>query len=218
MMREYKLFIMLILLIILFPIKTNALVCSNQDMVKLKSMAQNITTNYDYKEENNNVTFNITFSNLSPDLYLVDVTNKKNYYYNNTEMTYNGYKSGESYKFKVYSTNSLCDTSVLYTVYVTLPYFNSYYNNELCKGIEEYELCQKWSSVNISYNEFKNKVDKYKEVIEEENNENNTDNEVKGIFDYIRDFYISYYYIILPLIILISIIYIYNKNKKNDLF
>lgn len=218
MMREYKLFIMLILLIILFPIKANALVCSNQDMVKLKSEAQNITTTYDYKEENNNVTFNITFSNLNTDLYLLETIEKKSYYYIGNEMTLTGYKAGESYKFKVYATNSLCDTDALYTVYVTLPYYNNYYKDELCKGIEDYELCQKWIKNKITYDEFKNKITDYKKVIDKEDNNPDKNKTVKGIFDYLIEFYIKYYYIVLPLIIIISVVYVYKNNKKNDLF
>ena len=42
--------------------------------------------------------------------------------------------------------------------------------------------------------------------------------EVKGIFDYIIEFYLDYYYFILPGVIVICFVGIYIYNKKHDLF
>ena len=95
-----------------------------------------------------------------------------------------------------------------------MSFYNQYYNDPICNGVT-YKYCNKWQKNDFTYEEFIKNVEEYKNtkniIVEEPN-------EVKGIFDYIMEFYISYYYIILPTIILISVIYIYINRKKNDLF
>ena len=54
------------------------LICDNAAKVRLQKLAQNITTSYDYVESNGMVTFDITFNNLSNELYLVDVWEMSN--------------------------------------------------------------------------------------------------------------------------------------------
>ena len=204
----------LLCLIILFPITVNGLVCDNTTKVRLQKLAQNITTSYDYIEQDGNVIFDITFNNLNSELYLVDVVNEREYYYSGNVLQLGGFKSGTSYKFEVRTTNIFCNGPALYYLYVTTPHYNQYYNDPICNGVT-YKYCNKWQKNDFTYEEFIKNVEEYKNtkniIVEEPN-------EVKGIFDYIMEFYISYYYIILPTIILISVIYIYVNRKKNDLF
>lgn len=210
-MRYLKIFIYLI---ILSPLCVKGLVCDNTAKVRLQKLAQNITTSYDYVEQNGTVTFNITFLNLNSELYLVDTVNEKDIYYSDTSLTLNGFESGKNYKFKVRSTDPFCSGSVLYYIYVTTPYFNPYYNDPICEGVS-YKYCNKWQKNDLSYDEFIENVQNYKkEIIVKPDNPKNT----KGIFDYLIDFYVSYYYIVLPIIILSIIIYIVVARKKDSLF
>ena len=204
----------LICLIILSPLCVKGLVCDNTTKVRLQKLAQNITTSYDYVEQDNLVTFNITFMNLSTELYLVDTVNEKDIYYNNSSLTLNGFESGKNYKFEVRSTDPYCSGSVLYYIYVTTPYFNRYYNDPICNGVS-YKYCNKWQKNDLTYSEFIENVQNYKkEMISEPDHSEN----IKGLFDYIVDFYISYYYIILPIIILLITTYIIIVRKKDSLF
>ena len=167
-MRYLKIFIYLI---ILSPLCVKGLVCDNTTKVRLQTLAQNITTSYDYVEQNGTVTFNITFLNLNSELYLVDTVNEKDIYYSDTSLTLNGFESGKNYKFEVRSTDPFCSRSVLYYIYVTTPYFNPYYNDPICEGVS-YKYCNKWQKNDLSYDEFIEynfkRIFKYRNPIEED--------------------------------------------------
>lgn len=205
-----------ILLIILFPINSKALVCSDKDKVYFQELAKNITTTYSYVEENNQAIFNITFSNIPEGFRIYDYTNKKEYGYTASEITLGGYQAGSSYRFDYYTNDILCQYSRLYSSYINLPFYNPYYNDSVCNGLN-YKYCNKWQKINMNYEEFLNDVNNYKKSLELDKKEENIE-EIKGFFDNVIDFYTKYYYIILPIFIIIAISYIIYYNKKQDLF
>ena len=207
---------LLLFLVILLPINAKALSCSNADSVRYQALAQNINYTYDYVEENNTVYFNITLSNLSSELYIYDVYKNSTYNYSQNEILLGNYKPGKTFKFKVYSTNTSC-SDVLYTIYISTPYYNSYYSHPLCNGLDNYKYCQKWTNVTIDYNTFVSAVNSYKESIKSDNDIVKPE-EYNTLFDYILEYYMKYYYIGLPVIIIGSLLYIFIKNKKDRLF
>lgn len=214
MMKYLKL---LICLIVLFPICVKGAICSNSDKIRLQQLAKNITTSYDYVENNGNVVFSINFYNLNSELYLVDTKSNNKYYYTGETLNLGGYSSNTNYKFAVRSSNIMCDSSVIYYIYVATPAYNPYYNDPICEGVN-YKYCNKWQRNTLSYEDFVKNVEEYKNrksVIE-------VDDNVKGIFDIILEFYINNYYIILPILIVIIIVYIVINSiinrKKNNLF
>lgn len=205
-----------ILLIILFPINSKALlVCSDKEKVKFQELAKNITTTYSYVESNEQVTFNITFSNIPEGFRIYDYANKKEYPYTASEITLTGYKDGKSYRFDYYTNDILCQYSRLYSSYINLPFYNPYYNDSICSGIN-YKYCNKWQKNNMTYEEFIKDVADYKKSLELSSDISTE--EVKGLFDYISEFYIKYYYIVLPLFIGFAISYIIYYNRKQNLF
>lgn len=214
----YKKVLFIICLFVLLPMNVKALMCSNEKKAKFREQAKNVAINYTYQETDNDITFDIKFDNIPSDFYLYDVDTGDRYYPNEqSSAVVNNVQKNKSYKFWVYTSDALCENETLYTHYITIPGYNIYYKDNLCKGIEAYKLCNKWLNINMSYDEWKNEVNKYIEslkkqqvVVEQE--------EIKGIFDYVFDFYTSYYYFILPGIILVCIVGIYVYNKKHDLF
>ena len=68
-------------LIVLFPISVKGALCDNSTRVRIQKIAQNITTSYDYVEQNGTIIFSINFYNLSNDIYLVDTKSGNKYYY-----------------------------------------------------------------------------------------------------------------------------------------
>lgn len=211
-----KILSIFILFVILFPINSKALLCSDKEKVKFQELAKNITTTYDYIEKNNQATFNITFSNIPEGFRIYDYVNKKEYGYSASEIILSGFKSGRSYRFDYYTSDVLCQYDNLYTSYINLPYYNPYYKDSICNGLN-YKYCNKWQKIDMNYEEFVSNVNEYKKSLEIIDNTIN-EKEVKGFFDYIMEFYIKYYYIVLPLFIIVSISYIIYYNKKQDLF
>lgn len=208
------LYIFVICISMCFPSIVWAARCDNAEKINLSSLAQNISVTYDYIEENHQVSFHIIFTNLQPGLKIKDVTNNKEYYYNGSELTLYGYAPGKNYRFDVYA-NTTCN-SRLYSHYVTLPGYNPYYDDAACNGVNA-SICQKWVNMNYDYNTFLNEVNKYKQNNTNEPIENN-EQEILGIYDYIFQFIVKYYYIIFPIIIIGGISGIIVLRKKDDLF
>lgn len=217
-MRRFK---YLIVSILLFSIcsKVSAAACPNSEKVTYQSLAKNITSSYEYIEETRK--FNIHFTNVDENLYIRELTSEKNYEYTGNEMVLSDFKPGKSYKFGIYTSDARCSGVNMYTIYVTLPYYNSFYQDELCSGIENYKYCKKFINKKITYSEFESYVTSYKESLNKESNEeieSSTSSLLDVLLDDIFQFYLSYYYIILPIIIILSLLLRWYYNKKRDLF
>lgn len=210
--------IILLILLLIIPFKTNALVissCSTSILSELKTLASNVNLSYDYEIRNNQAYFKITINNLNNKFYIVDSLGNKYTYSNsnNGEVITKEFAYTKKIKFSIYSNVTNCMDDLLTTKYVNLPTYNIYYGSEECKGIEEFEMCKKWYNTS-SYYDFLTAVNKYKN---EKNKEKVVEEiiPVKGLFDNLFDFYIKYYYIILPILIIVCLTIMYIKNRKN---
>ena len=77
-MIKKVLYVAIFTIIMIFPVKISAQ-CSNSEIIRRSSLAKNISITYNYIEENGQVSFYITLSNLQPDFYIKDVNNQKEY-------------------------------------------------------------------------------------------------------------------------------------------
>lgn len=216
-MRWYKYLLLSILLFIFTPI-VKANTCSNSEIVKYKELAKNVEITYDYVETDAGVYFKVKMINLMPGIKIKDVYNNLFYDYTGNELELNSYYGqGRSYKFSFYTVDENCYIGSLYDRYITLPYYNYYHNSELCNGIEEFKYCHKWTKGPNSYDEFEKLVNEYKNSLKTQDLSIENKNE-NGLFDSIIELYLKYYYIFLPIIIIISLIVIWKYNKNQDLF
>lgn len=214
MMKKY--FVLLICIFILFPTSTKALLCDNELKVKYSEMAKNISVNYEYVEANNDVTFSIKFSNIPEGFAIENYYSGITYNYTGPELVIPAEKK-KGYMFNVYYPNTPCHMEVLYKHYITIPAYNYYYKDEICNDISDYKLCSKWLNINYSYEEWKTKVQKYKDSLIKLDDITEDKNE-KNIFDTIVNFYSKYYMYILSGLILLCFGGMYIYNKKHDLF
>lgn len=230
-MKKIKyLFIMLFLL----PFSVNAATCTNSEITRLRKMASNVTydvsarivvEDYEYEltDENENPTgekekihiegdiYDITFTNVFEGLYLYDENHIQRYYPENNTVKALNYSPGKTYNFSVRSTK--CDGIRLSSVYVPVPRYNTYYNKEICEGYESLSVCQKWIKNSLTEEE----VEAYiKKATEEKEIEVVEKEEVKGLFDYLLEYYIKYYYIALPATIIILLTIIILEKRKID--
>lgn len=213
-MKKYL--ILLFSVIVLCPVSAKALLCDNALKVKYSEMAKNIAVNYEYVESDNDVTFSIKFSNIPEGFSIEDYKSGTTYNYNGSELIVPAEKK-KNYVFNVYYPNTPCHMEVLFKHYINIPSYNYYYKDEICSDIKDYKLCSKWLNVTISYDEWKDKVLKYKASLIKDDDINEVEEE-QGLFDIIIAFYSKYYMFILPGIILLSIGGMYLYNKKHDLF
>ena len=212
-----KRIVIVFILMLLFPmVKVNGAGCDYSNLSRLKKIASNVNISYDYIEKNNDVTFNITLNNLNKEIYFVDLTNYRTYNYTKEEFVITGYQSGESIRYDFYSKD--CPSQVLASIRLNLPSYNSYYKDEVCKGVESYSLCQKWSSHNLSYEKFLERVTNYKNslISEPEPLPEPTVNEL-SITQIIINFLLDYYVIIL-IVLILGLVGVYMLSKKDDVY
>lgn len=173
-MKRIKVILFVFGLLMVMPSIVSAQ-CNYDEKSRLQALASNLNFSYNYAEIengiNSSVNFNITIANTNQELYIVDQTNIKVYYYNNlSEFTINNYKPGSTIQFIIYGNSGDCKGVELITNYITLPSYNQFYKDSVCNGISEYKLCKRWTKVNLSYDEFLKKVEDYKEQIKPKEN------------------------------------------------
>jgi len=217
--RKYSNFLIL-LIIVLFPIKVDALSCLNSMKVKYQNMARNIAYSYDAKEVKGKTVFTLIFSNV-PSSLAINNASKGGWYYRNKngEIVISNLNANTNYRYDVYAIDKQgCDNISLYSFNIILPYYNKYYTDPLCKGIENYSLCQKWINVVYEYDDWVNKIEKYKKSLIIEEEIVTPEEKRESIIEKIVDFYGKIYYIIFPIIIIAGLLTIYVYNKKRELF
>ncbi len=217
-MKKYRKLFVILVVFIFCPKNVKALLCENIDKVRYQDLAKNISYSYDAVEKNGNVKFTVTFSNIPKQFAIKNVNRNEWYSYKGSELKISNLESNKNYRFDIYvESDDGCDNISLYTFNINLPYYNKYYTDSLCKGIEQYKLCQKWVNTQYTYEEWKKQVNKYRDSLNERNKKEDEKN-TKSWIEKIIELYGQTYYIILPLVIIIGGIIIYVYNKKRDLF
>lgn len=218
-MMKYSKLIILLVLFVLCPKNVDALSCTNDEKVKYQDMSKNIAYTYDAKDVKGKSVFTLTFSNVPSSLILRNARTGKKYYPKKNEIVITGLEANLSYRYDTFAIDGQgCENIALYTLNIVLPHFNKYHDDELCNGIENYELCQKWANVNYSYEEWKIKIKEYKDSLIPKEEEPTAKEKRLSLIEKIIDIYADIYYIIFPIIIIICIIWIYVYNKKRELF
>ena len=211
-----KLFCLITIVMVLFPISVKGYFCNYNNKVRLKNIANNVMISYDYVEDNNKVVFSLTFTNLNKEIKLIDATiekEEKEYLYSSNEIVLNGFESGKTYKFQFWAVDENCMDAALLTKYINIPTYNPFYKDDVCKNLETYSLCHKWNNHGLSYEQFLKIVTEYKKpiIIPPKNDIVN-----KYWYDNILNFILEYYYVFLVGIILTCSLSIYYLNKKDS--
>jgi len=208
-----RIFVVLVTAFIVFPFSAKA-VCTNSKKTEYMEMAQNITTAYIFNEETKQ--FDILLNNIPEDFIVKDVSKKKEYEYVTSELMFKNYTPGNSYRFDILNKYDCLDET-LASIYVILPMYNSNYQDPLCRGYEDYDICQKWGKYIRDHNAFKSEI-KSITIKNKKNTGTNTMYEYKGIFSGLASIFTKVYYVVLPLIIITGLVGIYYLNKKEKLF
>lgn len=218
-MKKCSKWIILLILFVLCPLNVDALLCPNEEKVKYQDMAKNIAYSYDAKEVKGKTVFSITFSNVPSSLALMSPIGDKWYYSKGKDITISNLETNKNYRYDVYIvSHDGCDNIPMYTFNIVLPNYNKYHTDPICNGIENYALCQKWGNINYSYDEWKAKVQAYKDSLLPKEEILTPQEERMNLIEKIIDIYGEIYYILFPIIIVVGLIGIYVYNKKRELF
>jgi hypothetical protein len=201
----------IIIILLMFPIIVKAQ-CSNQEMTKYKTLAGNITSSYEYNQENN--TFTAIIGNVHSDLYLRDTTNNNEYRPANpgiNEIRISNLEPGKNKKITIQPQNSGCSSFSILTLYITPPYYNKYYTDPICENNDN-KLCSKWANTEaLSYEKFVETIKNTTEEQIQEEQEPELEEKKYSFLEFLADYYI----VILLTIIILGSISIYKIDKKN---
>ncbi len=193
--------------------------CNFSLLSNLKKIVNNVDITYDHHIVDDNVSFDITIANITEDIYFKINGSDNIYYYsdtNNGVVTISNFVSG-THRIVFYSNNYDCADEKLIAKTINLPYYNKFYNYDICADVPDYKLCQKWAKYDGTYESFRNEVINYINGLD---NELNDDEQVDlNFFDKIINFVLKYYYLFFPLFILVTfgVFYLikYIKFRKN---
>lgn len=216
-MKKKIIFILFILLF--YKTSVSALTyggCDTSVIARMKQVVANINISYDYKIINDKVYYDVTISNLTNDIYVRDNYGNREYYnYNNGELVIPNIDNN-SLSLRFNSNINDCRGLLLGTRYDQFPIFNKYYDDEVCKNMEDFLYCNKWTPKEYSYEEVQTAVKKYNEGLNNNPEEPTKEIYKKTLFDKIIDFYVKYYIVFLVGIIGICIVIILIHRKKNQ--
>lgn len=213
-MKKNIMCIVFLFVFVIFPSNIKA-ICYNKDKTRFISIAGNISSTYVF--DDNSKTFNIIISNIYNGFIVKDVNKGIDHPYSNSELTFTGYLPGQSYRFDIFTSDVSCSDVTLKSLYITLPLYNPNYADPLCSGLENYGICQKWGKYISDHDEFEKQINQLnKEDIKQTMEE--TSEEYLGVFDHLARFFVKSYYVILPIIIVVCLMGIYQLNKKDRLF
>lgn len=223
-MKRYLIFLSIMLLLSLIPNKVLAAnLCENKVLSDYRSLASNINITYTYKVENGKPLFDVIISNIYDDIYIVDTIKNKTYTYKNftseTEIVLKGYSDGQTIKYQIYTSATGCYGQLLATRYVTFPKYNEYSTDAVCKGAEEYSLCQRWGTISGTYEDFVSNVNKYKESKNKVKYEEPKPVKAKTLMELIFSFVGKYYVFLVAGVIIIILIVAAIRNvslRKNQ--
>lgn len=200
--------IIVLFLMIMFPNIISASTCDAKVFVQYQKLADNI--NYETSYSKSTSKFSITFYNVVSGLYISD-GNK--YYSGNDEniVTLNNVDEGSNFAYIINTSVTECG-SMLKTINVTFPYFNTFYDTDRC---EEYKgklgICSsQFLSYKPSLELFELQVKNYNGIGKDEPEPDPVD---KTFIEYIIDFAKDWGIQVL-IVIVVSIITIIPFNAK----
>lgn len=196
-----------------FPVISLA-ACDTTILNNYRKLATNVNITYEITGTDK-PTFTITMTNLHQNMILYDGTKVYNSnYFPNGIFTFKTTTSGRyDYTIYVKSCGEVGKKNV------TLPTYNAYYKDELCKGLENYSICQRWSGYSATRAKFESDIKKIKnqqtKVVEEEKEE---EKEEQRWFEKFTGIFVKYWWAIIIIMLLIMGVYytIRAKNKKNE--
>lgn len=184
-------------------------ICSDEELARIKAIANNISYNYKFVGTDDNIagiqTYSVSFSGITNDVYITDTSYQ---YKANSDSDIIYIDSGKR-NFMVLSDN--CFGKILRTIQLDLPKFNEYSTRIECieDNSPKIDYCNPWYQGDITDNQFYKTIKEYNINIENSN---------KTTKDKIMEFIEKKYYIVLSTIIVLFIFIVakilINHNKN----
>ena len=194
------------MLLCFFPMIARA-ECDQQRLTDLSRIASNVKLSSNYNGE----AFIITMSNLTSDLYTVDIYGDS--FYGGEDKQFEFYS--DSVAFNIYSNDPNCPGLLLTSKTITLPTFNIYSENAECEKYPDFKYCNKWGNYAITDEQFESALNSYKSMI---NSKVTSGDDNYFLFQYVlttvKDNVVLLFVVIIIIIILFVYLIFRKKRKK----
>jgi hypothetical protein len=183
-MKKIKYLLLIILVLFVVNVKAEDK-CAKEELTRLKELAKKVEFDYDYGLVNDIANFSISVYNLNEEL---DVLIIEDYYMDKYQRfldlgehvgTLDGFKSGEKVTVTIKAfVDNKCAGETLLTKTIKLPYYNYFYDDNICVGHVDFKYCKILLDSNITQTIFdeqyitylENKENNNKIIIPVENN------------------------------------------------
>lgn len=174
-----KVFISLIFMFLF----SSVFACDNGIKSSQKILASNVNFDLSYKINDDKATFSLTVTGLNDNLYITDQKGKV--YSGNKEgnLVINNIQTGKNNYYIYSNAYSYCSFGVLLTRTINVPTYNPYYNDELCGNHKNSDLCSRWNSIDLTYEEFKSAISRLDKVEQDTVIDDFVDDKIY-VFDY----------------------------------
>ena len=212
--------ILFFVIALLSPMIVNAASCSDVEYANVSKLASNVKLSYEYKiDENNNITYIITFTNLTSDMRILD---------NKLVKIYQGFRTGGdfshisnvggSYNYEIYSIK--CGAKLTNKT-IHIPNYNKLAIDKRCNGLEEYNVCNRWSDYTADEEKFEKDLKAAKEDYKKKNDAKKANAKREPTFmDRLIRFVAKYIVIIVGALLILILLgnLIYKKHKEKTEF
>ena len=219
---KYIILTLLIFFISIFHVNAS---CTDEEIISLKELADDIKITYKHlgKIENEegvyyNI-FEVNITNIDNDFYILYLNNTEKLVATDGKITKN-FNNG-TWKFNIYSNK--CGIKIT-DIDVYIPRFNTYSLDPLCDGIDgnNFPLCGKYYEYDVSYDNFVNRVNSYRSIHDIDENINDEKKDEKNLFSLVYDSILNFFknyklYIIISIVLLlitIILLAVIKKRKK----
>jgi len=216
MKRKNIYLLILLMMLILAPLKVNALpICTASKIQEYIDLANKVVFKYEYVKDDDGYYFLIKASNV--DKKLVIIYNKEEYtgLGEGGSITFgNHFEDNQTYRFKIVVSPGLtCSDETATSRIVKIPKFNIYSETDLCLEYEEAPMCGRYYNGNFAnYEEFQATLLKYIEKLK--NSGINQYKDERNIFQKFIDFYVDHIEISVAITLILIALLTYYVIRK----
>lgn len=222
-MKKNK-YILLTTMLFLFNIQPTFATCTQEEINNFKKIEDEYTVKYEIDKSTQK--YNLYFTATMPQQYYYKIYTDEALNcdaQSDTTIKCADFVSGK-YEVQIIGVTKSCNDA-LKNIIINLPKYNKYSESELCKGIEEFVLCNAAYEKEIDYETFVSRVETYKKTLTKKEEQNKPIEEEKdeqknellnNIINYIKNYWLECLIVMVFIVLVIITIIITAKSIRKS--
>lgn len=189
--------------------------CTQEERNEFKRIENEYTIKYEFNEDTKDYTLYILNPKKDKYSYFIEIGKEtKCTYVDETTTKCSGVQPNK-YNVTVNGATNTCDET-LKTINLNLKEYNKYSEDPMCKGIEEFVLCQPTYDKEIDYDTFVSRVNTYKKSKQNKENNKIEKNDNNQVIVYIKENLVQIIIISIFIILVLITTYITIKSIRKS--